>query len=227
MTSSKPPEAKGEAWDRFSLTDSRRNWPWGHVDLRLLRHFQNCPIDACRESQSDCDTLLWQPKRTIQWVYPFGGNSLGCEKKKFLFIYFGWFWVFVVAFLHLWPVGTTLRWVVQASHCGGSSCFRARALGTRASVVATRGLSSCRAWASLLHSVWDLPGPRIELMSLALAGRFLSTVPPGKSGYELMISALFCMWDICPKYIEITCGWANNQILKYWNIHKYFKRLLK
>ena len=31
----------------------------------------------------------------------------------------------------------------QASHCGGFSCCRARALGVRASVVAACGLSSC------------------------------------------------------------------------------------
>ena len=30
-------------------------------------------------------------------------------------------------------------------------------------------------------SIWDLPGPGIELMSPALAAGFLSTVPPGKS----------------------------------------------
>ena len=29
--------------------------------------------------------------------------------------------------------------------------------------------------------MWDLPGPGIEPVSLALAGRFLTTVPPGKS----------------------------------------------
>ena len=28
--------------------------------------------------------------------------------------------------------------------------------------------------------MWDLPGPGIELMSPALAGRFFTTEPPGK-----------------------------------------------
>ena len=28
--------------------------------------------------------------------------------------------------------------------------------------------------------MWDLPGPGLEPMSPALAGRFLTTVPPGK-----------------------------------------------
>ena len=37
--------------------------------------------------------------------------------------------------------GATLRCGARASHCGGFSCG-ARALGTRASVVVARGLSS-------------------------------------------------------------------------------------
>ena len=39
--------------------------------------------------------------------------------------------------------GATLCCGVKASHCGGFSCCRARALGSQASVVAARGLSSC------------------------------------------------------------------------------------
>ena len=38
-------------------------------------------------------------------------------------------------------MGATLRCGVQASHCGGFSCCRAQALGTRASVVVAHGLS--------------------------------------------------------------------------------------
>ena len=30
--------------------------------------------------------------------------------------------------------------------------------------------------------MWDLPGPGLEPVSLALAGGFLTTAPPGKSG---------------------------------------------
>ena len=33
----------------------------------------------------------------------------------------------------------------------------------------------------LLRGMWDLPGPGIESVSPALAGGFLTTVPPGKS----------------------------------------------
>ena len=40
-------------------------------------------------------------------------------------------------------MGTTPRCGAWASHCGGFSCFGARALGAGASVVAARGLRSC------------------------------------------------------------------------------------
>ena len=81
----------------------------------------------------------------------------------------------------------------RASHCGVFSCCGARAVGPWASVVVARGLSSCGsralerrlsscgARASLLHSMWDLPGPGLEPVSPALAGGFSTTVPPGKS----------------------------------------------
>ena len=32
--------------------------------------------------------------------------------------------------------------------------------------------------------MWDLPGSGLELVSPALAGGFLTTVPPGKSGFK-------------------------------------------
>ena len=61
-----------------------------------------------------------------------------------------------------------------------SLCFRARALGARASVVVARGLSSCGTWSYLLCGMWDPPGPGIEPVYPTLAGRFSTTVPPGK-----------------------------------------------
>ena len=44
----------------------------------------------------------------------------------------------------------------------------------------TRRLSSCGSRAQLLRGMWDLPRPGLELVSPALAGRFLTTAPPGK-----------------------------------------------
>ena len=70
---------------------------------------------------------------------------------------------------------------VGVSNCEVPSCCGAQALGTWASVVAVHGLRSCDIWAYLLRSLWNLPGPGIELVSPALAGGFLTTVPPGKS----------------------------------------------
>ena len=44
----------------------------------------------------------------------------------------------------------------------------------------TRRLSSCSSQAQLLRGMWDLPRPGLEPVSPALAGRFSTTVPPGK-----------------------------------------------
>ena len=43
------------------------------------------------------------------------------------------------------------------------------------------GFSSCSTQALLVQGVWALPGPGIEPASPALADRFLTTRPPGKS----------------------------------------------
>ena len=47
----------------------------------------------------------------------------------------------------LLQAGATLCSGARASHCSGFSCCGARALGTWASVVVARGLSSCGSWA--------------------------------------------------------------------------------
>ena len=91
-------------------------------------------------------------------------------------------------------------WASVIAACWLSSCGM-RALGCvsfsncrmGSSVVVACGLSNCSSWALehrlnkcgtqgwLLCGMWNLPGPRIKPMSLALADRFVSTVPPGKS----------------------------------------------
>ena len=43
-----------------------------------------------------------------------------------------------------------------------------------------RRLSSWGPWAQPLRSMWDPPRPGLEPVSPALAGRFSTTVPPGK-----------------------------------------------
>ena len=54
------------------------------------------------------------------------------------------------------------------------------------SVVVARGLSSCGLRASLLRGMWDLPRPALKPMSPALAGRFLTTAPQGKSPDQVL-----------------------------------------
>ena len=94
--------------------------------------------------------------------------------------------------------------IVVASRC------RAWALGTQASVVVARGLSSCglRALehrlsscgerAQLLHGMWDLPRPGFEPVSPALVGGLLTTVPPGKSWCSILfvLLSLVCWYFI-------------------------------
>ena len=91
-----------------------------------------------------------------------------------------------------------LRWVFAATHglslvavSGGYSSLRwlllLRSTGSRCTGFSSCGtqplehrLSSCGTRAQLLHGMWDLPGPRLEPMSPALAGGCLTTAPPGK-----------------------------------------------
>ena len=65
-------------------------------------------------------------------------------------------------------------WGMQAS------AAVAQGLGTFSSLSLGPGLSSCGTRAQLLWSVWDLPGPGMELMFPALAGGFFTTEPLGK-----------------------------------------------
>ena len=43
---------------------------------------------------------------------------------------------------------------------------------------------------SWLRDVWNLPGPEIEPACPALAGRFLTTGPPGKSSLHVYVLVL-------------------------------------
>ena len=51
--------------------------------------------------------------------------------------------------------------------------------------------SSCGTWAYLPGSMWDLCGLRIELVSPALAGGFLTTGPPGKPNIQKFLPLNF------------------------------------
>ena len=101
---------------------------------------------------------------------------------------FSFFLIFIYLFIYLW-----LCWVFISVQ--GLSLVVARGgplfiavhgpLTIAASLVVehrlqTRRLSNCGSRAQLLRGMWDLPRPRLEPVSPALAGRFSTTVPPGK-----------------------------------------------
>ena len=87
----------------------------------------------------------------------------------------------------------------RVTDCGGFSCG-SQALGCLGfsslwlpSQALECRLNSCGTWAKLLHDMWNLPGPGIKLVASALAGRFPSTISPGKS--LLLKSYLMCLWN--------------------------------
>ena len=114
------------------------------------------------------------------------------SENNFIYLWLCWVFIALVDFLQLWQAGAILRCGARASHYSGFSCCRARALGTQASMGAVFRLCTCGSWAlecrmsscsaqtTLLCSMQDPPGPGIEPRSLALAGRFISTMPSGK-----------------------------------------------
>ena len=106
-----------------------------------------------------------------------------------------------------WRIWSWPQWLLLIAV---ASLVGERAPGARASVVAARGLSrcgsrvlehrlsSCGAWAYLLRGMWDLPGWGLEPMPSALAGGFLTTVPPGKSHgcrFFSVLNTTVLKWD--------------------------------
>ena len=116
----------------------------------------------------------------------------GCAQSLLLFM----------AFVQLQRVGPSLPCGAWTSHCDGFSGCGAQALVAWASEVAAYGLSSCSlqvlksrlsscgTWTQSPCNMWNLPRPGIEPLFPALAGKFLSTMPPGKSGKQSLKTKL-------------------------------------
>ena len=119
-----------------------------------------------------------------------------------LFIYFWLHWVFVAArglslvaasggYSSLPWAGFSLWWLLLRStssrHAGFGSCGL-RTLELR--------LSSCGARAYLVRGIGDLPRPGLKPVSPALADRFLTTAPPGKSSYPFLLHPKLCLRDL-------------------------------
>ena len=111
------------------------------------------------------------------WNEPAGP----CDVRFSLFNACVYFWLSWSLLLH----GTVVHCGARASHGRVSSSCGAQGLGAQTSVVATRGLNSCGAQAELPCGMPGLTGLGIEPVSPALAGGFLSTVPPGKYSHAL------------------------------------------
>ena len=105
-------------------------------------------------------------KKLIQFFFFFNFT--------YLFIYFWLCWVFVSA-RGLSPVAASGGH--SSSRCAGLSLWRPLVAEHR---LQTRRLSSRGSRAQLLRGMWDPPRPGLEPVSPALAGRFSTTVPPGK-----------------------------------------------
>ena len=108
-------------------------------------------------------------------MFPIPDALSALGLRKYVFYVCILFWVCVrfcmQAFSNCRERGLLSTCGVSPSRCSGFSCCRARAFERR--------LGSCGTWGLLLCGMWTLPRPRIKPVSPALAGRFLSTAPPG------------------------------------------------
>ena len=124
-------------------------------------------------------------------------SSLDERQRCFFFFFF--FSFFLSFFIYLFMAVLGLRFCARAfSSCGkrGPLFIAVRGpLTIAASLVAehklqTRRLSNCGSRAKPLRGMWDLPRPRLEPVSPALAGGFSTTAPPGKPQRCFLNSAL-------------------------------------
>ena len=125
----------------------------------------------------------------VQWKYNYQNpEHLFFFLNLFLAV-LGLLWVFIVAcglslvvvsggYSSLWWAGFSLQWLLLLQSMG-SRCT---------------GFSSCGTWAQLLRGMWDLPGSGLEPVSPALAGRFLTTAPPGKFPDHLFLISVLTPW---------------------------------
>ena len=87
------------------------------------------------------------------------------------------------------------------------------------------GISSCGAWASFPWGMWNLSKPGMESVFPALAGWFLSTVPPGKYQCSFCLfvcflrrTGLIALWHVGSSWIRdwthVSC--IGRRILHQW-----------
>ena len=160
--------------------------------LEILRDgYKYPPWISARRDNTVNPWLLILP--VTPWFLRSWADGFFCFINLFYF-YFWLRWVFFAArrlslvaaswgYSSLRCASFSLRWLLLLRSTG-SRCVDFSSCGTWTRNCGLRALerrfSSCGAQAWLLHGMWDLPGPGLEPVSPALAGGFLTTVPPGK-----------------------------------------------
>ena len=97
----------------------------------------------------------------------------------------------------------------------------------------TRRLSSCGSRAQLLCGMWDLPRPGLEPVSLALAGRFSITAPPGKPQLICFVGLFkepvlglvntFCSFGFFALFMFFSLSFSSSYML---SLKKYFLQVI-
>ena len=96
-------------------------------------------------------------------------------------------------------------------------------------------LSNCGSRTQLLRGMWDLPRPGLEPVSPALAGRFSTTVPPGKPQHFLLLRynwrnlILVQVYNIMIQYLYTQYRWSQLmmvhltifQIMMVWKLYTF------
>ena len=91
----------------------------------------------------------------------------------------------------------------RAGFSSGSA--RARVLPLRDSRAQAQ---PCGAWVQMPRGMWDLPGPWLEPVSPALAGRFFTTEPPGKPlPFFTSMEAIVCIGCVPQDMFMCRCLW--------------------
>ena len=136
-----------------------------------------------------CDDYSYSPDDRGQWQRELIAI---CSIEREVLFYFLKFYLCVPLFLFLvalglcgcgWAFSSCGEWALPsscgawASLLGGFSCCGVWLLSV--------GDRSCAARTELLRGKWNLPRPETKPVFPALAGRFLTTGPPGKSKREI------------------------------------------
>ena len=182
----------------------------GHFNCTLCVNFfynENKKTVSDHESKGTSNFLI----KIKLWILPTSVLSMLIRTVLYLYL-----------FIYLFMAVLGLRFCARAfSSCSkwGPVFIAVRGpLIIAASLVAehrfqTRRLSNCGSRAQLVRGMWDLPRPGLEPVSPALAGRFSTTVPPGKP--DSSISLKFILVDVYPGKHAWTFSTLNQGDLMY------------